>query len=85
LTKVTIGDASEGTELTTIGSEAFQGCTALTEVHIGSGVIFLGNKAFYGCTALGYIFYAGQEDAWNAMEKGTDWDKYTADYFIIFE
>ncbi|MBQ1232680.1 MAG: leucine-rich repeat protein [Clostridia bacterium] len=85
LTKVTIGDASEGTEPTTIGSEAFQGCTALTEVHIGSGVVFLGNKAFYGCTALGFIFYAGQEDAWNAVEKGTDWDKYTAEYFIIFE
>ena len=38
--------------VTSIGSGAFQDCTALTSVTIPSGVTSIGSLAFNGCTAL---------------------------------
>ena len=38
--------------MTAIGTMAFQGCTALTSVTMGSGVTTIGEKAFNYCTDL---------------------------------
>lgn len=38
--------------ITTIGGEAFKGCSSLTSVTIGSGVTSIGNNAFNGCSSL---------------------------------
>ena len=38
--------------VTSIGSEAFWGCTGLTEVNIPNSVTSIGNRAFLGCTGL---------------------------------
>lgn len=48
---LTMASSSKRTIDTTIGANAFQGCTALEDVSI-SGFQKIGDMAFYGCTAL---------------------------------
>jgi hypothetical protein len=38
--------------VTSIGDDAFYGCTGLTSVTIGSGVTSIGDAAFWGCSSL---------------------------------
>ena len=47
MTTLIIGD-----DITTIGDEAFKGCTELTSLTIGNGVKTIYQKAFYNCTEL---------------------------------
>ncbi|MBQ9549672.1 MAG: leucine-rich repeat domain-containing protein [Lachnospiraceae bacterium] len=51
LKKVTIGSAIEGKGLE-IDGDAFNGCTALSEVSFGKGVWHFGNNTFGNCSAL---------------------------------
>ena len=41
-----------GNNVTSIGDEAFYGCTGLTSVTIPDSVTSIGNEAFHGCTGL---------------------------------
>ena len=41
-----------GSSVTSIGDEAFYGCSKLTAVEIPSSVTSIGNYAFYGCSSL---------------------------------
>ncbi|MDY3918681.1 MAG: leucine-rich repeat domain-containing protein [Candidatus Limivivens sp.] len=41
-----------GSNVTSVGTSAFESCTKLKSVKIGSKVSTIGNKAFYKCTAL---------------------------------
>ena len=41
-----------GSNVTTIGENAFKNCTGLTSVTLGTGVTSIGGYAFNGCTAL---------------------------------
>ncbi|GHV65598.1 hypothetical protein FACS1894199_06690 [Bacteroidia bacterium] len=38
--------------VTVIGDEAFEGCTSLTSVNVGSDVVTIGKEAFNGCTGI---------------------------------
>ena len=42
----------EGTNLTTIGANAFQGCTGLAEVELPASLATIGASAFENCTSL---------------------------------
>ncbi|MCD8090748.1 MAG: leucine-rich repeat domain-containing protein [Clostridiales bacterium] len=43
---------------TTIGTNAFSGCTRAVKAVIGDGVLTVGNYAFYGCTSLEEVTFA---------------------------
>ena len=44
--------------VTTIGSEAFQGCISLTNITIPASVMMINDNAFYGCSGLESITFA---------------------------
>lgn len=50
ITSISIGEC-----VTSIGSEAFRGCTGLTSVEIPSGITSIGSEAFIGCRNLSTI------------------------------
>ena len=73
LTSITIPDS-----VTSIGKNAFNGCKGLTSVTIPSSVTSIGSYAFRNCTSLKTINYTGNEEQWNAISKGTDWNYETS-------
>ena len=48
----TIPTAIHGYEVTSIGTNAFQACSSLSGVGIGSGITSIGSRAFYSCSNL---------------------------------
>ncbi len=50
--------------MTSIGEDAFYGCSGLTSVTIGSGVTSIGTGAFYNCGGLTSIYYTGDVAGW---------------------
>ena len=61
-----------------IGNSAFKNCQKLELVTIGeyqSRLYEIGKQAFFGCSSLEFIEFVGEEDSWNSIAKGKDWDK----------
>ena len=54
--------------VTNIGEDTFYDCFGLTSVIIPASVTSIGLSAFLYCDRLADVYYAGDEDAWNAME-----------------
>ena len=76
LTTVIITGGSE------IAANAFYNCRNITRVVIPSTVYSIGSNAFYGCNSLGYVFYAGEESAWNGI---SGYDNVTATVYYYSE
>ena len=70
--------------VTTIGRWAFGNCENLIAVSIPSSVTKIEYYALYNCANLAQILYAGTEEAWNAITKGSDWDLDTGAYQIVY-
>ena len=79
LTKMIIPDT-----VTSISGWTFGNCTGLTEVVIPATVTEIFENAFYYCSALTEIKFAGTQEQWNAIQKGTDWDLDTGDYTVYY-
>ena len=77
LTSITIGNG-----VTSIGDYAFADCSILTSITIGNGVTSIGDYAFAGCSILTSITFNGTKAQWNAITKGSDWNKYTGSYTV---
>lgn len=71
-----------GDTVTKIGDSAFANCTTIEKVSITYALECIGDKAFENCTSLVRIDYYGTIEAWNAIVKGTEWDKNTGEYVI---
>lgn len=57
--------------VTTIGNNAFNGCTALTDVTMSSKIKHVGGGAFIGCTSLESIDFPKTLETFGAIEGGS--------------
>src|ERR1019366_340661 len=62
---VTIPDTIDGLPVTSIGTQAFQGCVILTNVTLGNQITSIGDWAFYECPNLSLVPFAN-----NALTTG---------------
>lgn len=77
LTSVTIGKG-----VTSIGTSAFYNCTGLTSIIIPDGVTSIGSYAFQGCSGLTRIDFNGTKAQWEAIRKGSNWNRNTGSFTI---
>ena len=55
--------------MTTINNDLFFGCYSMTSVVIPKSVTVIEEDVFIYCSRLTYIYYAGTEAEWAAIEK----------------
>ena len=61
-------------EVTSIGDDAFYGCSNLKTLNIPKSVTSIGRYAFNMCTSLETINYSGTKEEWNSIIKGDFWN-----------
>ncbi len=57
--------------VTSIGDDAFKGCTNLTSIVIPDGVTSIGDEAFYGCVVLSDVYFGGTPAQWDQIVIGS--------------
>ena len=65
----------EGMTKLNVSGYPFTGCTSLTSVTLPSSLTSIIFEAFKGCTSLTDIRFNGTIAQWNAIQKGSDWNK----------
>lgn len=60
---------------TDIGMGAFAFFSNLTNIKLPESLTEIGNSAFNGCTSLKTINFKGTEAQWNAITKGSNWNR----------
>jgi len=59
-----------------IDEKAFDNCQSLTELTLPACLTRIGERAFLACNSLRKIHFKGTVAQWEAIEKGTDWNRY---------
>ena len=68
--------------VTSVGAYAFYNLDSLTEVYLQASVASIGTSAFQNCRSLVAFGYAGTEEAWETMPKGTNWNAGTGSFTL---
>ena len=68
--------------VTAVMSGGFSQLTALEKVTLPASITEIGKAAFYQCKSLTDITFLGTVEQWNAIEKGTNWDKDSGNYTV---
>ncbi len=79
LTDVTLPEG-----LTSIAEGLFYNCESLERVTIPGSVTSIGTTVFWQCEKLKTIVFGGTEAQWNALEKGSQWDQGSGNYYVEF-
>ncbi len=66
-----------------IGEYAFNGCEELRSITIPHTVERIGDFAFRDCTGLRELIYEGTQAEWEALPKGSEWNKYVHETFTV--
>ena len=61
------GDVIIPDGVTSIGNQAFSGCSSLTSVTIPDSVTSIGSSAFEGCSSLTTVNYKGTQEQWELI------------------
>lgn len=56
-----------------LGNSCFYDCEKLQEVYLPKSIKYIGNECFYGVKEDCVIYYAGNEDSLNAIQKNKYW------------
>ena len=81
---IVVPDNFANCTVTGIGEGAFKDCSGITGITLPASVASIGEGAFYGCTNLTKIRFKGTQAQWNAITKGSDWDRNTGSYVVTF-
>jgi len=65
-----------------IGGSSFSNCTSLEKIYLSAELPLINANTFLNCSSLKQIVYGGTMEQWNALQKGTDWDKGTGNYTV---
>ncbi len=70
-------------DVTEICDEAFMDYAKLKSITISANVTKIGYSAFKNCTGLTEIRFGGTMEQWEALEKGSAWNRNTGSYRVI--
>jgi len=75
-TEVVLPEKSPSGELVVgIGNGVFENCETVTSIKIPKSITSIGEAVFKNSSSLIMIEFEGTESEWNALQKGSDWDK----------
>jgi len=72
------------TNQTNIPAYAFQNCDLIREITFTKVVEMIGAQAFENCSSLKTVNYAGTQSEWNDIVFGTNWNKNSNDFSIVY-
>ncbi len=70
-------------DVTEICDEAFMDYAKLKSITLSANVTKIGYSAFKNCTGLTEIRFGGTVEQWQALEKGSAWNRNTGSYRVI--
>ena len=70
--------------LTVIGEKTFAICKNLKTVELPKTISTIGVEAFANCHELDSISFDGTEEQWNKVQKASQWNLNTDDYYLYY-